>query len=116
LKNGNRSTNNALRSLSHPRKSAPALTNCSPRATAGEVEDLLKDFRKAFIGSAIGGELRRMLGYEKHDASGLNSDNAPTVLPDRWSRPPERADFVKPSGLISMKYFFDFYISCREEI
>ncbi len=46
------------------------------RQTAGEIEDLLKDLRKAFIESALDGELTHLLGYEKHDASGRNSGNS----------------------------------------
>ena len=46
------------------------------RKTAGEIEDLLKDLRKAFIESALDGELTHLLGYEKHDASGRNSGNS----------------------------------------
>jgi hypothetical protein len=34
----------------------------SDRKTAGEIEDLLKDLRNAFIESALEGELRRLLG------------------------------------------------------
>src|SRR5262249_7265717 len=44
--------------------------------TAGEIEDLLKDLRKAFIESALEGELTHLLGYEKHDASGRNSGDS----------------------------------------
>src|SRR5262245_49627440 len=56
----------------------PQLINqlISGRKTAGEIEDLLKDLRKAFIESALEGELRRLLGYERHDASGCNSGNS----------------------------------------
>jgi putative transposase len=56
----------------------PQLVNqlLSGRKTAGEIEDLLKDLRKAFIESALDGELRRLLGYEKHDVSGRNSGNS----------------------------------------
>jgi putative transposase len=56
----------------------PQLINqlLSGRKTAGETEDLLKDLRKAFIESALDGELRRLLGYEKHDASGRNRGNS----------------------------------------
>jgi putative transposase len=48
----------------------------SGRKTAGEIEDLLKDLRKAFIENALDGELTHLLGYEKHDASGRNSGNS----------------------------------------
>ncbi|MFN7946075.1 MAG: IS256 family transposase [Blastocatellia bacterium] len=48
----------------------------SGRKTAGEIEDLLKDLRKAFIESALEGELTHLLGYEKHAASGRNSGNS----------------------------------------
>ena len=48
----------------------------SGRKTAGEIEDLLKDLRKAFIESALDGELTHLLGYEKHGASGRNSGNS----------------------------------------
>jgi transposase-like protein len=48
----------------------------SGRKTAGEIEDLLKDIRKAFIESALDGELTHLLGYEKHKASGRNSGNS----------------------------------------
>jgi transposase-like protein len=56
----------------------PQLVNqlLSGRKTAGEIEDLLKDLRKAFIESALDGELTHLLGYEKHDASGRNSGNS----------------------------------------
>src|SRR5215468_5640441 len=56
----------------------PQLINqlLSGRKTAGEIEDLLKDLRKAFIESALDGELTQLLGYEKHDASGRNSGNS----------------------------------------
>ena len=42
----------------------PQLVNqlLSGRKTAGELEDLLKDLRKAFIESALDGELRRLPG------------------------------------------------------
>lgn len=52
----------------------PQLINqlLSSRKTAGEIEDI----RKAFIESALEGELRRLLGYEKHDASGRNCGNS----------------------------------------
>jgi transposase-like protein len=48
----------------------------SGRETAGEIEDLLKDLRKAFIESALAGELTHLLGYEKHDAAGRHSGNS----------------------------------------
>lgn len=56
----------------------PQLVNqlLAGRKTAGEIENLLKDLRKAFIESALDGELTHMLGYEKHDASGRNSGNS----------------------------------------
>jgi len=58
----------------------PQLVNqlLAGRKTAGEIEDLLKDLRKAFIESALDGELTHLLGYEKHDASGRNSGNVST--------------------------------------
>ncbi|MFM8424711.1 MAG: IS256 family transposase [Chloroflexota bacterium] len=46
------------------------------RKTPGEIEDLLKDLRKAFIESALGGELSHALGYEKHQPEGRNSGNS----------------------------------------
>lgn len=46
------------------------------RKTAGEIEDLIKDLRKAFIESALGGELTHHLGYEKHAVSGRRSGNS----------------------------------------
>jgi putative transposase len=69
-------------SSTQPKQKTPAfdpqLINqlLSGRKTAGEIEDLLKDLRKAFIEGALDGELRRLLGYEKHDASGRNSGNS----------------------------------------
>jgi transposase-like protein len=45
--------------------------------TAGETEDLLKDLRKAFIESALDGELTHLLGYEKHDAALRARDDHP---------------------------------------
>jgi putative transposase len=56
----------------------PQLINqlLSGRKTAGEIEDLLKDLRKAFIESALDCELTHLLGYEKHDASWRNSGNS----------------------------------------
>src|SRR5262249_24073730 len=53
----------------------PQLINqlLSGRKTAGEIEDLLKDLRKAFIKSALEGEPTPLLGYQKHDPSGRNS-------------------------------------------
>jgi putative transposase len=48
----------------------------SGRKTAGEIEDLLKDLRKAFIESALEGELTHLLGYQKHDPTGRNSGNS----------------------------------------
>jgi len=65
-----------------PKQKTPALDSqlinqlLSGRKTAGEIEDLLKDLRKAFIESALEGELTHLLGYEKHDASGRNSGNS----------------------------------------
>ncbi len=49
------------------------LTN---RKTPGDIEDLLKDLRKTFIESALGGELSHLLGYEKHKPEGRNSGNS----------------------------------------
>lgn len=46
------------------------------RQTAGEIEDLLKDLRKAFIEEALQGELSHLLGYEKHSPEGKNSGNS----------------------------------------
>lgn len=46
------------------------------RHTAGEIEDLLKDLRKAFIEHALQGELTHHLGYEKHAAAGRNTGNS----------------------------------------
>jgi putative transposase len=46
------------------------------RQTAGEIEDLLKDLRKAFIEHALQGELTHHLGYEKHAVAGRNSGNS----------------------------------------
>jgi hypothetical protein len=42
----------------------PQLVNqlLSGRKTAGEIDDLLKDLHKAFIESALDGELRRLPG------------------------------------------------------
>jgi len=38
------------------------------RKSPGDIEDLLKNLRKTFIESALGGELSHALGYEKHQA------------------------------------------------
>jgi hypothetical protein len=46
------------------------------KKTAGEIEDLLKDLRKAFIEHALQGELTDLLGYPKHQAEGRNSGNS----------------------------------------
>jgi len=46
------------------------------RKTPGDIEDLLKDLRKTFIESALGGELSHALGYEKHQPEGRNSGNS----------------------------------------
>jgi len=46
------------------------------RKTAGEIEDLLKDLRKAFIEEALQGELTHLLGYEKHSPAGRRSGNS----------------------------------------
>ena len=46
------------------------------RQTAGEIEDLLKDLRKAFIEHALQGELTHLLGYEKHAAAGRGTGNS----------------------------------------
>ncbi|MBI1765928.1 MAG: IS256 family transposase [Acidobacteria bacterium] len=46
------------------------------RKTAGEIEDLLKDLRKAFIEHALQGELTHLLGYEKHAVAGRKSGNS----------------------------------------
>jgi putative transposase len=46
------------------------------RQTAGEIEDLLKDLRKAFIEHALQGELTHHLGYEKYAAAGRNTGNS----------------------------------------
>jgi transposase-like protein len=56
----------------------PQLINhlLSGRQTAGEIEDLLKDLRKAFIESALEGELTHLLGYPKHDPAGRHSGNS----------------------------------------
>ena len=56
----------------------PQLVNqlLAGRQTAGEIEDLLKDLRKAFIESALDGELTHLLGYPKHAASGRGSGNS----------------------------------------
>jgi putative transposase len=62
----------------------PQLINqlLSGRQTAGEIEDLLKELRKAFIESALEGELTHLLGYRKHDRefsfcpSGRHSGNS----------------------------------------
>jgi putative transposase len=46
------------------------------KKTAAEIEDLLKDLRKAFIEHALQGELTDLLGYPKHQAEGRNSGNS----------------------------------------
>ena len=46
------------------------------KRTAGDIEDLLKDLRKAFIEHALQGELTDLLGYPKHHAEGRNSGNS----------------------------------------
>jgi putative transposase len=46
------------------------------RKTAGDIEDLLKDLRKAFIEHALQGELTHLLGYEKHAVAGRKSGNS----------------------------------------
>jgi transposase-like protein len=43
------------------------------KKTAGEIEDILKDLRKAFIEQALQGELTHLLGYEKHNPEGHHS-------------------------------------------
>lgn len=64
----------------NPRKPSldPQLVNqlLAGRQTAGEIEDLLKDLRKAFIESALDGELTHLLGYQKHAAAGRGSGNS----------------------------------------
>jgi len=56
----------------------PQLVNqlLAGRQTPGEIEDLLKDLRKAFIESALDGELTHLLGYQKHAVSGRGSGNS----------------------------------------
>ena len=46
------------------------------RKSAGAIEDLLKDLRKAFIEHALQGELTHHLGYEKYAAAGRQSGNS----------------------------------------
>jgi transposase-like protein len=46
------------------------------RKTPGDIKDLLKDLRKTFIESALGGELSRALDYEKLQAEGPISGNS----------------------------------------
>jgi putative transposase len=46
------------------------------KKTAGDIEDLLKDLRKAFIEHALQGELTDLLGYPKHQVAGRNSGNS----------------------------------------
>jgi putative transposase len=46
------------------------------KKTAGEIEDLLKDLRKAFIEHSLQGELAHLLGYEKHSPEGHHSGNS----------------------------------------
>lgn len=46
------------------------------KKTAGEIEDLLKGLRKAFIEHALQGELTDLLGYPKHQVAGRNSGNS----------------------------------------
>jgi len=46
------------------------------KKSAGEIEDLLKDLRKAFIEHALQGELTHLLGYEKHSPEGHHSGNS----------------------------------------
>lgn len=64
----------------NPRKPSldPQLVNqlLAGRQTPGEIEDLLKDLRKAFIESALDGELTHLLGYPKHAAAGRGSGNS----------------------------------------
>lgn len=57
---------------------SPALLQqlLAERKTAGEIEDLLKDLRKAFIEHALQGELTHLLGYEKHAVEGRKSGNS----------------------------------------
>jgi transposase-like protein len=56
----------------------PQLVNqlLASRQTPGEIEDLLKDLRKAIIESALDGELTHLPGYQKHPASGRGSGNS----------------------------------------
>jgi putative transposase len=46
------------------------------KKTASEIEDLLKELRKAFIEHALQGELTDLLGYPKHQAEGRKSGNS----------------------------------------
>ena len=46
------------------------------RKTPGEIEDLLKGLRKAFIEHALEGELTDLLGYPKHHPAGRGSGNS----------------------------------------
>jgi len=46
------------------------------RKTPGEIEDLLKGLRKAFIEHALEGELTDLLGYPKHHPDGRGSGNS----------------------------------------
>lgn len=46
------------------------------RKTPGQIEDLLKDLRKAFIEHALEGELTDLLGYPKHHPDGRKSGNS----------------------------------------
>ena len=46
------------------------------RQPSGEIAELLKDLRKAFIEHALQGELTHHLGYEKHAAAGRHTGNS----------------------------------------
>lgn len=60
------------------------------RKTPGEIEDLLKDLRKAFIEHALQGELTHLLGYEStrwRDATRATPAMGPPVKRSRQKTP-----------------------------
>src|SRR5215204_5440700 len=79
------------------------------KKTAGEIEDLLKELRKAFIEHALQGELTDLLGYPKHQAAGRNGGNsqrsARCSLP---SLPMSAQGFLIPPSYVNILYGLKF--------
>jgi hypothetical protein len=79
----------------------------SPEDILGE-QGLLKQFTKSILERALGAELTRHLGYERHDPTGYGSGNSRNGRPNtkNLTRPPVVLSIEDPSasGYSNFKY------------